>query len=227
VTERIRAVCAALDCPVVVDEIQSGMGRSGSFFASSHLGLQGDYFALAKSLGGGIAKAALTLIRRPHYRREFELVHSSTYAKDSFSTLIAGRTVQLLEAEDGAAYRQAAERGERLLAMLRRLRAEFGTVVKDVRGRGMMLGLEFHDQSESSSEIIREQAQAGLLGYLFSGYLLRAHAIRIFPTASATNTMRFEPSIYLTDAEIARAESGLRALIALIETQDGETLLRG
>jgi acetylornithine/succinyldiaminopimelate/putrescine aminotransferase len=211
----------------IVDEIQSGMGRSGAFFASSHIGLQGDYYTMAKSLGGGIAKAGLTLVRGSLYRRDFELVHSSTYAKDSFSTLIAAKTVDLLEADGGRAYRQAAERGDQLMTMLRGLRDEFGTVVKDVRGRGMMVGLEFHDQSASSSDIIREQAQAGLLGYLFSGYLLRAHSIRIFPTASATNTLRFEPSVYLTDAEIAHAESGLRALIALIKDQDGETLLHG
>ncbi|MDX2935297.1 aspartate aminotransferase family protein [Streptomyces ipomoeae] len=222
---RIQQVCAGIDCPIIVDEVQSGMGRSGAFFASSHLGLQGDYFTLAKSLGGGIAKAALTLIRGSRYRTDFELVHSSTYAKDSFSTLIAGRTVDLLEADDGRAYRLAAERGDQLLAMLGRLKDEFGDIVKDVRGKGLMIGLEFHDQSDSTSEIIREQARAGLLGYLFAGYLLRAHAVRIFPTASATNTLRLEPSVHLTDTEIAQADKALRDLIAVLAKQDGETLL--
>ncbi|MFD3541945.1 aspartate aminotransferase family protein [Streptomyces sp. NPDC058662] len=222
---RIRELLAAVDCPVVVDEVQSGMGRSGAFFASSHIGLQGDYYALAKSLGGGIAKAAVTLVRGSRYRKEFELVHSSTYAKDSFSTLIAGRTVDLLEADDGKAYRLAEERGNRLLAMLGTLREEFGGVVKEVRGRGLMLGLEFHDLSDSPSEVLAEQARGGLLGYLLSGYLLRAHDIRIFPTASATNTLRFEPSVHLTDAEIDRTEAALRALIALLAAHDAETLL--
>ncbi|MCZ7458829.1 aspartate aminotransferase family protein [Streptomyces sp. WMMC940] len=222
---RVQEVCATIDCPIIVDEVQSGMGRSGAFFAGSHLGLQGDYITLAKSLGGGIAKAGLTLIRGSRYRTDFELVHSSTFAKDSFSTLIAGRTVDLLERDNGRAYRLAAERGDRLLAMLGRLEEEFGDVVKDVRGKGLMIGLEFHDQSGSTSGIIREQAQAGLLGYLFAGYLLRAHAIRIFPTASATNTLRLEPSVYLTDDEITRADKGLRGLIAVLRRQDGETLL--
>ncbi|MEU6670381.1 aminotransferase class III-fold pyridoxal phosphate-dependent enzyme [Streptomyces sp. NPDC046727] len=146
---RVQEECARADCPIVVDEVQSGMGRSGAFFAASHPGLQGDYFTLAKSLGGGVAKAAMTLVRTSRYRKEFELVHSSTYAKDSFSTLIAGRTVALLEADGGRAYRLAEERGNRLLAMLEGLRKEYGTVVKDVRGRGLMAGLEFHDQSGS------------------------------------------------------------------------------
>lgn len=224
--KRIQAACASIDCPVIVDEIQSGTGRSGAFFASSHIGLQGDYFTLAKSLGGGVAKAALTLVRSSRYRKEFELVHTSTFAKDSFSTLIAAKTVDLLEADNGRAYRLAEERGNQLLAMLGKLQAEFGTVVKDVRGRGLMVGLEFHDQSDSTSDIIREQARAGVLGYLLSGYLLRAHSIRIFPTASATNTLRIEPSVYLTDAEISQTESGLRELIKLIRDQDGESLLR-
>lgn len=223
--QQIQEACAAIDCPIIIDEIQSGMGRSGAFLASSLIGLRGDYYTLAKSLGGGIAKAAVMLVRRSRYRREFELVHSSTFAKDSFSTLIASRMLDLLEADNGKAYRLAEERGSRLLAMLRAIRDDFGAVVKEVRGEGLMIGLEFHDQSDSTSEVIREHARAGVFGYAAAGYLLRAHAIRIFPTASAVNTLRFEPSVYLTDAEIDHADSGLRSLCTVLRDQDGKRLL--
>lgn len=223
--QQVQQACAAVDCPIIIDEIQSGMGRSGAFFASSLIGLRGDYYTLAKSLGGGIAKAAMMLVRRSRYRREFELMHSSTFAKDSFSTLIASRTLDLLEADNGKAYRLAEERGNRLLAMLRAIRDDFGAVVKEVRGKGLMIGLEFHDQSDSDSEIIREHARAGVLALVAAGYLLRAHSIRIFPTASAVNTLRFEPSVYLTDAEIDHADSGLRGLCAVLRDQDGKSLL--
>jgi acetylornithine/succinyldiaminopimelate/putrescine aminotransferase len=222
---RVRELLDAADIPVIVDEVQCGMGRSGAFFAASHLGLRGDYITLAKSLGGGIAKAAVTLIRSSLYRGDFELVHTSTYAKDSFSTFIALRAVELLEADDGAAYRLAAQKGDKLLAMLHSLRDEFGGVVKDVRGKGLMLGLEFHDLSGSGSDILAEQSRGGLIGYMFSGYLLREHNMRVFPTASATSTLRFEPSIHITDSEIARTETGLRALITLIQAEDGKALL--
>lgn len=222
---RVRARLDAAGIPVIVDEVQSGMGRSGAFFAASHLGLRGDYITLAKSLGGGVAKAAVTLIRSSIYRTDFELLHTSTYAKDSFSTLIASRAVDMLEAGGGAAYRKATERGEKLLAMLRSLRDEFGDVVKEVRGKGLMTGLEFHDLSDSDSDILAEQAKGGNIGYMFSGYLLREHNMRVFPTASATSTLRFEPSIHITDDEIARTEAGLRALIELIRKADGKTLL--
>ena len=222
---RVRERLDASGIPVIVDEVQSGMGRSGAFFAASHLGLRGDYITLAKSLGGGVAKAAVTLIRSSIYRTDFELLHTSTYAKDSLSTLVALRAVEMLEADGGAAYRLAAERGDKLLAMLHSLRGEFGDVVKDVRGKGLMTGLEFHDLSGSDSDIIAEQAKGGLIGYMFSGYLLREHNMRVFPTASATSTLRFEPSIHITDEEIARTETGLRALIGLIRDEDGKTLL--
>jgi acetylornithine/succinyldiaminopimelate/putrescine aminotransferase len=222
---RLRELLDAADIPLIVDEVQSGTGRSGAFFAASHLGLRGDYITLAKSLGGGVAKAAVTLIRSSLYRSDFELVHTSTFAKDSFSTLIALRVVEMLEADNGAAYRQAAERGEKILTMLNSLREEFSDVVRDVRGKGLMTGLEFHDLSNSDSDVLAEHAKGDQIGYMFAGYLLREHNLRIFPTASATSTLRLEPSIHITDEEIARADAGLRALISHVQAQDGKALL--
>ncbi|MCX4987070.1 aspartate aminotransferase family protein [Streptomyces sp. NBC_00572] len=220
--QEIQRACAEVDCPVIVDEVQSGMGRSGDFLASSALGLRGDYYALAKSLGGGIAKTSVMLTRQSRYRSEFELVHSSTFAKDALSCFISQKVLEILEADDGAAYRTVRERGAKLLGVLEGVRADFPDVVKDVRGRGLMLGLEFHDQSGSGSEAIRESAP--LLGYTVAGYLMREHRIRTFPTASAVNTLRFEPSLYLTDAEIDQLERGLRGAAQLFRTHDGAGL---
>ncbi|MFD7974200.1 aspartate aminotransferase family protein [Streptomyces clavifer] len=220
--QEIQRACAEADCPVVVDEVQSGMGRSGDFLASSALGLRGDYYVLAKSLGGGIAKTSVMLAHQSRYRSEFELVHSSTFAKDAFSCFLSKKVLEILEADDGAAYRVVRERGEKLLGMLAAVRADFPDVVKDVRGRGLMLGLEFHDQSGSGSEAIRESAP--LLGYTVAGYLMREHRIRTFPTASAVNTLRFEPSLYLTDTETDQLERGLRGACRLFRTHDGAGL---
>jgi acetylornithine/succinyldiaminopimelate/putrescine aminotransferase len=225
--EEIRRVADELGCPVVVDEIQSGMGRSGAFFASSHIGLQGDYYTLAKSLGGGLAKISATLVRASRYHREFEIVHSSTFAKDGFSTHVALKTLSLLEADGGRAYRTAAERGARLKAMLDAARADFPDVIKDVRGQGLMLGVEFHDQSQSSSAPLQATAAAGFLGFTLAGYLLRTHRVRAFPTGSATNTLRLEPSIGLTDNQIDQVEEAFRDLCTVLRDQDGVRLTQG
>ncbi|MCX4673497.1 aminotransferase class III-fold pyridoxal phosphate-dependent enzyme [Streptomyces sp. NBC_01381] len=220
----IQRVSAEADCPLLIDEIQTGLGRTGAFFASSLVGLRGDYYALSKSLGGGIAKSSVVLVHQKRYRGEFELVHSSTFAKDGFSTAIALKVLEMLEAEDGAAYRQAVERGEMLRAALDRVRADYSDVVKETRGKGLLQGLEFHDQSGSGSAMISSAAAGGILGYVAAGFLLRAHHIRVLPTASAPNTLRFAPSLYLTEEETGRLETGLRDLCALLRDQDEQRL---
>ncbi|MEU5959406.1 aminotransferase class III-fold pyridoxal phosphate-dependent enzyme [Streptomyces sp. NPDC047525] len=221
----IQTACAAADVPIIVDEVQSGMGRTGTFLASTGIGLRGDYHVLAKSLGGGLAKAAVMLARSSLYRPQFELVHSSTFAKDYFSTTIGLKVLDLLEADDGAAYRKAAERGEYLLDMLRSVQRDFPDVVSGARGRGLMLGLEFHDQSGSGVEELRQHAEGATLGYALAGKLLRTHRVRTFPTASSPNTLRFEPSIHIGDKEVAQLETGLRDVCALLRAQDGAGLL--
>ncbi|MFD3946019.1 aspartate aminotransferase family protein [Streptomyces sp. NPDC058579] len=214
----------AADCPLVVDEIQSGMGRTGALLASSHLGLRGDYYALAKSLGGGIAKAAVMLVRAARYQPQFELIHSSTFAKDSFSCHVALKVLELLEADGGRIYRQAVERGAALETMLDKVQASFPDIVKDVRGRGLMLGLEFHDQSGATSEAIGTAARSGMFGYIIAGHLLNAHGIRTFPTASAVHTLRFEPSVFLTDEEIDRLRIALTDVCVILREQQGDLL---
>lgn len=222
---RLRQVCDEIGCPVIVDEIQTGMGRTGAFFASSHLGLQGDYYLLGKSLGGGVGKVSALLVRQSHYRAEFELVHSSTFAKDGFSTAITLKALELLEADGGAAYARAAERGERITGVLRELAAEYPDVVVDVRGRGLMIGIEFADQSGSASAVIREKNAAGLLSFVLAGYLQLAHLIRTGPTASAPNMLRIEPSIFITDEEVEQIRTGFRALCEILHKQDGAQLV--
>ncbi|MEU3714374.1 aspartate aminotransferase family protein [Streptomyces catenulae] len=221
----IQRFCADIDCPVIVDEIQSGMGRTGALLASSRVGLRGDYYTLAKTLGGGIAKTSVMLVREARYRKEFEIVHSSTFAKDSFSCHIALTVLDLLERDGGRAYRRAEERGEALRAVLDSVHADFPDVVKEVRGRGLMLGLEFHDRSGASSAELRELAGSGLFGYFLAGHLLRRHRVRTFPTASAVNTLRFEPSLQVSDAELEQLRAGLREVCALLRKEAVAELL--
>ncbi|MER6416196.1 aminotransferase class III-fold pyridoxal phosphate-dependent enzyme [Streptomyces humidus] len=222
---RIREICDEVRCPIVVDEIQTGMGRTGTFFASSAIGLVGDAYVLGKSLGGGIAKTSAILVRQSRYRPEFELVHSSTFAKDGFSTAVALRTLELLEVDDGAAYDRAAERGERILAMLRELAGAYPDVVADVRGKGLLIGLEFADQSQAASPVIRQKALAGLLVFQLGSYLQLAHHIRTGPTASVPTMLRIEPSIYISDEEIDQLRTGLVDVCEILRHQDALTLI--
>ncbi|MFJ4183922.1 aspartate aminotransferase family protein [Kitasatospora sp. NPDC089509] len=222
---RITEVCRVLECPLIVDEIQSGAGRTGSFFASTAIGLTGDYYTLAKSIGGGLAKTSLLLVRASRYVKEFELLHSSTYAKDSFSCAVTEKVLEMLERDGGAAYRRAAERGARLRAALEEVRAEFGDVVREVRGRGLLVGFEFADQSASGSPVIRNYARGGFFGFAVAGYLLRRHGLRLMPTGSSPHTLRIQPSYAIGDEAVRRLADGLRDVCTLLRRQDALPLV--
>jgi predicted amino acid dehydrogenase len=196
------------------------MGRTGRFLASSHTGVRADIYTLSKALGGGIAKIAATMVRASHFDQEFGLVHSSTFAEDGFSTAVAQAVLDQLEADDGAFYAQVRARGQSLLAGLEGLRQCYGTVIADVRGQGLMLAVEFHDQAQASSIIFRSAAHTDAFGYFVAGYLLREHGIRVAPTGSSPNTIRIQPPALIDDRQIAQVLAGFQQLCQIISRQD-------
>ena len=216
----LRRFCDEQGCPLILDEIQSGMGRTGRFFAASGIGLVGDYYTLSKSLGGGVAKISAILIRSSQYQQDFALHHSSTFSEDDLSCRAARSALEILEADGGAAYRQIEAAGGRLRAAFDRLHKAFPDVIKEVRGRGLFLALEFIPPLASSSGLLRTLTQFKLFGYLMSGYLLKTHRLRIAPTGSATNLLRFHPSIDLDDRTIETLEVALRRLCDVIRNDD-------
>ena len=216
----LRKTCNQLECPLIIDEIQSGMGRSGTFLASSAIGLKADYYTLSKSLGGGIAKISATLIRNSHYRWEFSLLHSSTFAEDEFSCGIALKTLELLEADNGAQYALISQLGERLLAIFSRIKDDYPDIIVSVRGKGLMLGIEFAKQDHSTSQILKTTAAIDSLGYVIAGYLLRIENIRVAPPASAPNVLRIEPSMFLSDADLLHIDSAFRRVCSILRYQD-------
>ncbi len=200
-------LCAERNVPLIADECQTGLGRTGAFLASEGLGVQPDYIVLSKALGGGIAKISALLVRRERYRDEFDLQHTSTYADDDFSCAIALKALALT---DTALLSSCREKGERLLAGLRRLAEKFPSVIADVRGRGLMIAVEFCHLPHSSSFLLRFLDKQEELVYMITGYLLNVHRIRIAPTLSDRHTLRLEPSARITDAGIERFLSAMQ-----------------
>lgn len=212
----LRQACDTIGVPLVADEIQSGMGRSGTFLAGTQIDLKPDYIILAKALGAGIAKLGVVLVNEHWYRKDFELMHTSTYGRDGFSSRLAMKFLEMLERDGGRAYELAAERGATAKAMMEAIKADYPDVVREVRGKGLILGFDLHDQSGSSSEEIRDAVRYEALAFVIGGHLLRKHKIRIFSTASNVETMRFEPSIYLSDEEIAQVDAGFRDICRIL-----------
>ena len=194
---RCRELADTEDFVLILDEIQCGMGRTGSFYYSEQLGVAGDYYLLAKSLGGGLSKIGALIIRKDKYCTRFGEIHSSTFAEDELSAGLALESILLLEEEN--LMHRASVLGNYLLKGLKDLQNKYPKIMVDVRGTGLMLGVEFADLARSPSPALQMLSKQNLLGYILTGYLLHEHGIRVAPTLSAPRCLRLEPAVTITE----------------------------
>jgi acetylornithine/succinyldiaminopimelate/putrescine aminotransferase/predicted amino acid dehydrogenase len=223
VAGRWQEECRRLGIPLIVDEIQCGMSRTGTFCFSSTLGLSPDYVLLSKSLGGGMAKISACSIRRRHYLEEFGLRHSSTFAEDEFSAEVAREALRM--ATDAQVLTRIRNAGDLLMTGLRQVAGRFPDLIREVRGAGLMAGLEWRQDIPFRSTTLGFFHREGLLGYLIAGYLLRAYGIRVAPALGQGRVLRMEPSCFVSDGEIGRLIDGLFIVCEALRKNSVQTLL--
>lgn len=221
----LSSVCGQSGAPLIADEIQSGCGRTGTFLASEQIGLEPDYVLLAKALGGGLTKIGALLVRRSRFVPEFASIHTSTFAEDDYSCLLGLRALRLLD-DDGLPARCAAA-GDHLLAALEELRARYPGQVREVRGRGLMIGVELARQDDSPSSVLRILSQHHRLGWIAAAYLLNVHDVRVLPTLGDPWTLRIEPNAYVSTADLDRFVVALGGLCEALEKGDAAHLTSG
>ena len=219
----LAATCREHQIPVIADEIQTGMGRTGNFLASEAIGLAPDYVCLGKALGGGLAKIGAMLVRRERFIPEFSLLHSSTFAEDDPGCDLGVEVLRLLDRDNLPA--RCADRGKYLSDRLEAIRVQYPDVIHEVRGRGLMVGLELRSRDDSPSYVLRAASQQGLLGYLAASYFLRHHDIRVMPTLSQPLTLRVQPSAYIGEPELARFADAVESLCRVLRSNDAGRLL--
>jgi acetylornithine/succinyldiaminopimelate/putrescine aminotransferase/predicted amino acid dehydrogenase len=216
--EWLKKVQAETEIPIVADEIQTGFYRTGTFLASEQLGIVPDYICMSKAMGGGLAKIGALLIRRERFVDEFSIKHTSTFAEDDRGCFLAVKAMEIAE-RDGLGGR-ARQTGEYLARRVKEVQASFPTIIKDVRGRGLMLGFELHDISDSPSNAIRMLCQQEYLGYLAAAYFLNVHCIRVAPTLSEPFTLRLQPSAYVEQKELDRFIDALQMFCRALAAAD-------
>ncbi len=204
--------------PIVADEVQTGLGRTGTFLASTAIGLDPDYVCLSKCLGGGMAKIGALLIRRDRFIEDFSVRHTSTFAEDDRSCLLSMKALEILDRDNLPA--RCLESGKYLCDRLEETRELYPDVIKEVRGKGLMVGVELQDLSDSPSNTLRMLSRQDFLGYLGAAYLLNVHRIRIAPTLSQPFTLRVEPSAYITRADLDHFVGSMGTLCAALRATD-------
>jgi acetylornithine/succinyldiaminopimelate/putrescine aminotransferase/predicted amino acid dehydrogenase len=216
--EWLSGVCRASGIPLIVDEIQTGLGRTGAFLASQKLGLDPDYICLSKALGGAVTKIGALLIKEKRFIESFSLLHTSTFAGDDLSCLIACRVLEIIERDRVPARCEAA--GEYLLEKLSVLQKAYPEQLRDVRGQGLLIGVELGDASLGGSKILRAIAHHDLLGNIASSYFLNVHNIRVAPSLSNPATLRIEPSAYVELSDLNRFAEALEMFCRALRVED-------
>jgi acetylornithine/succinyldiaminopimelate/putrescine aminotransferase/predicted amino acid dehydrogenase len=218
---RAAQLCAERNIPFIADECQTGVGRTGTFLACEQLGVEPDYVLLSKALGGGLAKISALLIRRERYAEDFDLKHTSTYADDDYSSALALETLRLV---DEAILAGCVAKGRTLLDGLRNLGAAFPDIIADVRGSGLMIGVEFRPPSRSPSFVLRFLSSQEDLTWVVAGYLLHVHRLRVATTLGHRFTLRLEPSALIADHDLARVVAAIEDVCVRLRCHDALAL---
>ncbi len=181
-----REICTEKGALLVVDEVQTGMGRTGKFFAFEHFGIAPDIVTLAKGFGGGVPIGAT--IAREEVCVFKPLEHGSTFGGNPLACAGANAALDAFESE--GILQLAAENGEWMMEKLKGLQSKRPSIV-DVRGKGLMLALELKIESKS----ILQAAQAKGLLVLASGEMV----VRMLPPLN-TSRQTFEKALSILDS---------------------------
>ncbi len=190
--KRVREWCDSQGLLLVLDEVQTGMGRLGTLFGYQQYGVEPDVMALAKGLGGGVPIGAF--MSKDYCMALEPGDHGSTFGGNALTTAAAYASSKYIVENDIASNARAM--GERLMQALNDLKSRFASAT-DVRGKGLLVAMEFNDNI--SGRVISLCNQEGLL----------LNPVR-------PNTIRFMPPLTVTaeevDGAVARLEAALKKL---------------
>lgn len=198
---RLREICDRYECLLIVDEVQTGMGRTGTLFGVDHWNVVPDIMTLGKALGGGVMPIAAMVAKKKWWSKMEEnpfLLGSSTFGGNPLCCAGAVAGIQTILEEDIP--KQAKEKGEYLLAPLKEMQTRYPNVLADVRGIGLLIGLEFTNNT---------------LGYSLAKHLF-SKKILVSGTINNATVIRLEPPAVVSyeqlDHVLACMEEGLAQL---------------
>ncbi|WP_426211807.1 aspartate aminotransferase family protein [Massilia sp. TWP1-3-3] len=211
-------LCTARGTLLILDEIQTGLGRTGTLFAHQAEDMVPDVLCLAKALSGGIAAVSVAVTSRAWFDKaygksdRFDL-HGSTYQGNAFACAAALKTLEVIDEENLVAC--SAERGAQLLAGLK-ARLHGHPLVKDVRGRGLLVGIEFGPTGSSWLDKLApslvDKVSEGMFGQWVAVKMLEA-GILCQPSSSRWNVLRLEPALTIGAKEIDMVIETLGAIL--------------
>jgi putrescine aminotransferase len=186
----LRGLCDTHGAYLILDEVQTGLARTGAMFACDHFGVVPDLMTLAKALGGGVMPIGAVVGTEQVWERTFEanpLIHTSTFGGNPLASSAGLAALQVIEDEGLVA--QARVRGDQLMAGLRQVQARLPGALAEVRGMGLMIGVEF---------AIEDVAELSING------MARRGVIAAY-TLNNPHVIRFEPPVVISPQQVDQA----------------------
>ncbi|MBW4563691.1 MAG: aspartate aminotransferase family protein [Mojavia pulchra JT2-VF2] len=194
--QKLRQICDETGVLLILDEVQVGMGRSGKLWGYENLGIEPDIFTSAKGLGGGIPIGAMMSKKFCNVFQPGE--HASTFGGNPFVCGVAIAVCQTLEKEN--ILQNVQDRGEQLRAGLRAIATKYPNYISDVRGWGLINGLELQaDIQLTAADIVKVAIEEGVL---------------LVP--AGPKVLRFVPPLIITEAEINTALQAVDKALATV-----------
>ncbi|MBN8855177.1 MAG: aspartate aminotransferase family protein [Sphingobacteriales bacterium 50-39] len=219
----VRKLCDRYNVLLILDEVQCGVGRTGRFFAFEHEQVTPDIVTLAKSLGGGKAAIGAMISRRPLFmsaygtQKTFLTGGTSTFGGIGETCITAIEALNVLYDEN--LLENCRVMGQYLLTGLEALQKKYPVLIKEVRGRGLMIGIEFHNISKSLPLGLRHMVatldhrlKGSICGFIGKA-LLKDFNILVAFTEYNRNVMRLEPPLIVTRQQI---DTFLQALDSIL-----------
>lgn len=219
-------LCRQYGVLFIVDEIQTGLGRSGALFACEHEKVEPDIMVLAKALGGGIIPLGVCLSSEEVWNEDFGYLHSSTFANNNISCVVGLAVLDKLLENDRYLIKGVAAKGDYLLKRLQELAGKYPEVIREVRGKGLMLALEFQEMDDCGSYDMSFMVDQGAFTTLIAGFLLNVYKIRLAPYLNNSMTLRLEPNLNIAWEEMDYVLKALDRLCQILKLRDYAQLYR-
>ncbi|MGO0122292.1 aspartate aminotransferase family protein [Desulfothermobacter acidiphilus] len=213
-------LCSRYGTLLIVDEIQTGLGRTGTIFACQQDGVEPDIICLAKSLGGGIIPMGAFLTTDAIWNKAYgsperAQLHTSTFGGNAWACAAALATLEVIVKEDLPG--QASRKGRWFLEQLQALQKRYPQLVKEVRGLGLLVGIEFAGQKAGVLSRLTfgwvDRMAEEFLGSLVAGQLLNRFRILTAYTLNNPNVIRLEPPLVVEEEGLAQVVEALEKIL--------------
>jgi acetylornithine/succinyldiaminopimelate/putrescine aminotransferase/predicted amino acid dehydrogenase len=210
-----RELCNRHDVLLVLDEVQTGLGRTGRLFACESAGVTPDVLLLGKSLGGGLLPLAAVLASTRCWDERFALRHSSTFANNNLASRVG---LAVLEQLTPAFCAEVERKGRYVSTRLEAMARRHPGVIAAVRGRGLLCAIELARGGKDDGLFLSYLRHQGLYGFVVASTIAELASVLVAPTLGDGNVLRFAPPLTITDAELRLALDGIESALGLLSS---------